>query len=333
MTRQDGIIKIIPGERFTPFSLANKLGAVALLESSSFIRGKERYSLLMIKKAFTLEQRGGEIFYQDETKRTKMAKGLKDILDACEYYAGQHHLLGQDFPFPAGGFGFLSYDFARYCDKIRLLDRPDPLGLPEACFLFGHVFVIFDHYTDLLYVIGLNYSEHEIDLDRAVRETEERIRDMNFNYLQENSRTYSARIEEGNKDKKSFMKSVGKVRDEIIAGNLLQGVLSRRISIRTDLPALEAYRRLRSVNPSPYLFISTSENTNSSGHHPKCTLSSRTAPASSNPLRGPDGGERPPGRTRLWNRNSYRIPRKGRSILCSSISRETTWAGSPLPGR
>jgi anthranilate synthase component 1 len=39
-----------------------------------------------------------------------------------------------------------------------------------------------------------------------------------------------------------------------VAGNLLQGVLSRRLEVRTRLPALEAYRNLRSVNPSPYLF-------------------------------------------------------------------------------
>lgn len=254
MARQDGIIKIIPGERFTPYSLAKKLGAFAVLESSSFVRGKERYSLLMVKKAFSLEQRAEEIIYRDETKRAKMSKGLRDILAACEYFADQHHPLGQDFPYPSGGIGYLSYEFARRCDKIDLPDRPDPLGLPEGCFLFGHVFVIFDHYTDLLYLIGLNYSEHEIDLERAVKEVEDKIRDLDFNYLKEDDRSYEARVENPGEDRDDFIAGVEKIREEIIAGNLLQGVLSRRLSVKTDLPALDAYRRLRSVNPSPYLF-------------------------------------------------------------------------------
>jgi anthranilate synthase component 1 len=47
---------------------------------------------------------------------------------------------------------------------------------------------------------------------------------------------------------------VRRLKEEITAGNLLQGVLSRRLAVRTSLPALEAYRSLRSLNPSPYLF-------------------------------------------------------------------------------
>jgi anthranilate synthase component 1 len=44
------------------------------------------------------------------------------------------------------------------------------------------------------------------------------------------------------------------IREEIVAGNLLQAVLARRIRVRTEMPAIEAYRRLRTSNPSPYLF-------------------------------------------------------------------------------
>ena len=254
MEKQESIVKILPGERFTPVTLAKKLGAVALLESSSFVKGKERYSLLMVRKGFSIEQRDGVVYYLDETKRARMSSGYRDILDACRYFAEQHHPPAQDFPFPSGGVGFLSYEFARYCDKIRFRDRPDPLGLPEASFLFGHVFVVFDHYTDLLYLIGLNYAEHRIDLERALAETEETIRDLNFNYLQESNGKHPVKIEEDPFDRERFLKGVQTLRQEIIAGNLLQAVLSRRITVQTTLPAFEAYRNLRRVNPSPYQF-------------------------------------------------------------------------------
>jgi anthranilate synthase component 1 len=254
MEKQESIVKIIPGERFTPITLAKKLGALALLESSSFVKGKERYSLLMVKKGFSLEQRDGVVFYKDDTRHEKMSAGYRDILDACRYFAEQHHPPAQDFPFPSGGVGFLSYEYSRYCDKIRFRDRPDPLGLPEAAFLFGHVFVVFDHYTDLLYLIGLNYAEHRIDLERAVKEMEETIRDFNFNYLQETNGKHEVQIEEDPFDKARFLEGVEKVRQEIVEGNLLQGVLSRRLTVSTTLPALEAYRSLRRVNPSPYQF-------------------------------------------------------------------------------
>ena len=117
-------------------------------------------------------------------KSYAVKSSARDILDVLPYFADQHTLPHQDFPFPAGGIGFLSYEYAQRCDTIHFRERPDALGMPDAEFIFGHVFIVFDHYTDLLYVIGLNYREHEIDLARAVAETEARINDLNFNYLQ-----------------------------------------------------------------------------------------------------------------------------------------------------
>jgi anthranilate synthase component 1 len=38
------LVKIIPGDKFTPLSLARKLGARVILESSTYQKGRERYS-------------------------------------------------------------------------------------------------------------------------------------------------------------------------------------------------------------------------------------------------------------------------------------------------
>ena len=254
MARNDTIIKILPGERFTPYGLARKLNAIAILESSSFHKGRERYSLLVVEEAFRLEQQGGEIVLASGAKRRVVRSAAKDILDVLLYFANQHSAPHQDFPFPAGGIGFLSYEFAAKCDTIRITHKTDALSLPDACFLFGHIYVVFDHYTDLIYLIGLNYKEHVIDLERALTATEAKINDLNFNYMQTDERTYAATVVKGSDDRQAYENGVAEIRDEIIKGNLLQAVLSRRVEISTDLPAFEAYRRLRTANPSPYLF-------------------------------------------------------------------------------
>ncbi len=251
--RSNQVIKVLSGERFTPYALAKKLKARVVLESASFDGGRARYSLLMVKEAFRVVQRNGEVFFEDGTRSARIKSKARDILDVLSYFADQHQAPQQDFPFPAGGIGFLSYEFASYCDTITFLRREDPVGLPEASFLFGHIVVIFDHYSDLIYVIGLNYAEHEIDLDQAVRETEESIHDLNFNYLKDQDRVWPAQILTEPDERVAFLTGVSTVRDEIVAGNLLQGVLSRRVRVKTDMPALEAYRRLRSSNPAPYL--------------------------------------------------------------------------------
>ena len=252
--RHDGIIRVVAGERFTPLTLARKLNAKVILESSSFQKGKERYSILMVDEAFRIVQQDDLIFMKRNGKRYAIKSGSKDILDVLLYFAAQQPPLHQDLPLPAGGVGYLSYEFSRFCDTIRFQMKRDPLKLPDAEFLFGHVYLIFDHYTDIIYLLGLNYHEHEIDLHEALDQIEAKLNDLDFTYLAQEGRNYPAEIVDHGKDREAFLRGVEKVRTEIIRGNLLQGVLSRRIYVKSSIPAMEAYKNLRSTNPSPYLF-------------------------------------------------------------------------------
>lgn len=252
--RTDGVIRTIPGERFTPYSVAKKLQARVLLESSSFKKGKERYSILMVREAFTVSDKAGRIFLDMDGKTYNINNHSGDILDTLNYFARQHNPLHQDLPYPAGGIGFIGYEYAARFDTITLQEKKGIQDVPDACFLFGHIFLIFDHYTDLIYLIGLNYREHEIDLEAAIAETERKLYDLDFNYLASPGAYSDAEMREDKGEKEAFLEGVRRIRDEIVKGNLLQGVLSRRLCIQTDMPAMEAYKNLRSSNPSPYLF-------------------------------------------------------------------------------
>jgi anthranilate synthase component 1 len=247
----------IPGDKFTPLSLAIKLRARALLESASFHKGRERYSILLLKEAFTLRQSREELLMMIDSGREgwkRMNLDGGDILDVMSGFAGEHADFQPDFPFPAGGIGYLAYEYCRRFDTIRLRERDDPLDLPEACFLFGHLYLIYDHYTERITLVGVNYREHEIDLEKAMRETVARIGDLDFNFLTEPKASYPAEQLKQEDEREQFLAGVRLLKREIVAGNLLQAVLARRLTIRTDLPALDAYRSLRSLNPSPYLF-------------------------------------------------------------------------------
>ena len=54
--RTDSIYKCISNSRYTPYLLAKKIGAKAILESASFAKGRERYSILMTEEAFKIRQ-------------------------------------------------------------------------------------------------------------------------------------------------------------------------------------------------------------------------------------------------------------------------------------
>ncbi|MFW5737850.1 MAG: anthranilate synthase component I family protein, partial [Spirochaetota bacterium] len=71
---------------------------------------------------------------------------------------------------------------------------------------------------------------------------------------QQHESRYEATVVNAGADRQTYLDGVAEIRDEIVKGNLLQAVLSRRVELDTKLPAVEAYRRLRTSNPSPYLF-------------------------------------------------------------------------------
>lgn len=256
MNKQNSLVKIISADTFTPFSLARKLNARVILESSSYQKGRSRYSLLMIDEAFTLVQEGGEIClrFPGGRKQKRVKSDATDILDLLKYFAGQHRPMHQDFPFPAGGIGVCSFEFARFCDTISMPDKHDELDFPDAAFIFGHSFITFDHYTDQLYLIALNYKEREVDLNLIISDLERRINDLNFNYLQASKGGYGVEEVSAPDQEARYMEMVEAIRQEIIAGNLLQAVPSRRRRFKTSIPPLEAYRMLRQTNPSPYMF-------------------------------------------------------------------------------
>ncbi|WP_037570939.1 anthranilate synthase component I [Spirochaeta cellobiosiphila] len=253
--RQDTIIKVLPGERFTPYSLAEKLHAKVVLESSSLNNGRERYSILLVDEAFKIVQSSGRSYMKKGNKLLEIKSQAKDILDVLNYFAEQHSPLKQNLPFPAGGLGFLSFEFCQYCDDIPLTNNPNPLNLPEAVFIFGHIFIIFDHYTDVIYLVGINYKESEINLTKAIDRTVDAINDLNFNYLAPKDNDFEVEVLTDSSVEEQYKANVSFIKDEIVKGNLLQCVPSRRLQVKTKLPALEAYRRLRSSNPSPYLFF------------------------------------------------------------------------------
>ena len=232
------IVKRLPGERYTPFGLARKLNARIILESSSLTKGKERFSILLVREVFTIEQREGEVYLKEPAGKVKRIRQKgRDILDVIRFFTDKHGNHNHDFPYPAGGVGFLSFEFSKYCDDIAMESRKDPLDLPEAAFIFGSTFIIFDHYTDEIIILLLNYPGYEIDLDAELAGIEEKITDLNFNYMMEKTDETKATLITGPDKDEEYREAVRIIREEIIKGNLLQAVPSRRLEIETEKTA------------------------------------------------------------------------------------------------
>src|SRR5204863_9451310 len=65
---------------------------------------------------------------------------------------------------------------------------------------------------------------------------------------------YAADKFTSNVDRDGFCRAVEKAKEYISAGDIIQVVLSQRLSCRTRAHPFEIYRSLRTINPSPYMF-------------------------------------------------------------------------------
>lgn len=282
--RTDSIYLSLEGERYTPFSLARKLGAKAILESASFSEGANRYSILMFEEAFhVIEDEAGVALLVGGERKPYPAK---DILDALANIASENEKPAK-IPLPASGIGFLSYEFCARCDTIHLSSQNDELKIPESEFVVGHVYIVFDHFTETLHVFGLNYDEHEIDLDKAIRNIKKKLSNLDFSYLEEPEDDYPYKVlTDLSKSHDEYVHCVTELKKRIIAGDIIQAVPSRRLQIESEIPALDVYRKLRTLNPSPYLLYIDFGDYQLVGSSPESLVRSRSGKSSIRPIAG-----------------------------------------------
>ncbi len=301
--RTDSLYRCLSSERYTPYSLARKIGAKAILESASFAKGRERYSILMAEEAFKAIQDEDGVAFIVDGKRipfdakdadSRDALGRKkeaDILDAVLYIAEQNKVYSNgkevEIPIPASGVGYLSYEFAARCDNIKFFEQKDELKIPESFFMVGHIYVVFDHFTETMHIIALNYNEHQIDLESAVEKLIKRMNDMDFSYVEEEETHFEYKIlTDLEQSKKEYIEKVEALKKHIIAGDIIQAVPSRRLQISCKAAALTVYGKLRKVNPSPYLFYIDFGDFQLTGSSPESLVRVRHNKASIHPIAG-----------------------------------------------
>src|SRR5213594_4213137 len=167
--------------------------------------------------------------------------------------------------------GYLGYDYAaRLEPTVPLPD--DSTGLPESRFLVADTLIRFDHVLGTAEVIRGDPDEISALLSRPVPRL-----------ARTNGRRGFARRTPGRSD---YEASVRAAKEHIEAGDVFQVVLSQRAERPTSASALELYRALRRVNPSPYLFLLELDDLALIGSSPETLVKCEGRRASLNPIAG-----------------------------------------------
>ncbi len=163
--------------------------------------------------------------------------------------------------FYGGAVGYLGYDMVKFMEKLPDVDK-NPEDLPDSFFIIPRLVLIFDNLKQTLTVVYCAEITPEADPAEIYRVAQDEI-DAIISRLRTNAlpeelvnsepgshnHVFSSSVE-----KENFKDMVKKAREYILAGDIIQVVLSQRFHTRTDMSSLMLYRALRLINPSPYLF-------------------------------------------------------------------------------
>lgn len=159
-------------------------------------------------------------------------------------------------PFIGGYVGYIGYDMVR---GVEVLPRPhQPSGFPDALLGSVRTLLVFDHLKQDLKLIhaipqpGITEEEAASLARQGFSEIEDKLYSGSINDRPEMPRIRG--VQEVSLKDNEFIDAVLKAKDYLHKGDIMQVVLSRRLRLDIDGDSFDIYRRLRRINPSPYLF-------------------------------------------------------------------------------
>ncbi|MEO6699070.1 MAG: anthranilate synthase component I [Paraperlucidibaca sp.] len=164
--------------------------------------------------------------------------------------------------FSGGLVGYFSYDTVRYVEKrLAAVVKPDPIGTPDIFFMVSDEVLVFDNIKGTVLLVvhadpaqadALINAEQRLDgLVAALRQPiSTRAEDAFVPGHVTTEADFVSSFPEAD-----FKAGVGRIKDYVLAGDVMQVVPSQRLTAPFVQPPLSLYRALRHLNPSPYMYF------------------------------------------------------------------------------
>lgn len=235
-------------------------GAAFLLES---VEGGERwgrYSFLGVDPVAILYARGGELSISGDAPLEPAVQEAPLAYVRRLLSTWRSPEIENLPPFHGGIVGYLGYDCVRELE--RLPDAPpDDLGLPDIALMLARSVVVFDHFQQTAFVVCNVWRERSTEPDRGYASALSRCDDViealsvptgGPGFVIESSDLVEGATDVSDEEFASWVESA---KENVFAGDVFQVVPSRRFSLPAPASILNAYRALRILNPSPYMYL------------------------------------------------------------------------------
>ncbi|MCL1866044.1 MAG: anthranilate synthase component I, partial [Oscillospiraceae bacterium] len=284
----------IYADLITPVMLLKKLKKVSgncfILESAEDNKRWGRYTFLGFEPKTEITCLNGVTCVDGESRNENPNVAIQKVLDC-------HKSVKFDWlpPFTGGLMGYFAYDYAKYSEPKLSLDAADSENFNDVDLMLFDKVIAFDNFKQKIVIIVNIHTENlETEYWKANKEIE-RIKELIKNGEPESEDTPQRQIKSEFKSlfsKEEYCEMVNKAKSHIKEGDIFQAVLSNRFEADFSGGLLDAYRVLRTLNPSPYMFYFSGSTLEIAGASPETLVKLHNGKLHTFPL----AGTRPRGR-------------------------------------
>ncbi|GAB4257200.1 MAG: anthranilate synthase component I [Methylomicrobium sp.] len=162
--------------------------------------------------------------------------------------------------FNGGLVGYFGYETIGYIEpRLKSTGKPDPLGTPDILLMVSEDILVFDNLSGKLLLLTHADPEQDNAYENALKRLDERVTRLREQKARSAPNQVPKQVDESHFvsgfTQQGFEQAVLKAKEYIVDGDIMQVVLSQRMSIPCDAPPLNVYRALRCLNPSPYMYF------------------------------------------------------------------------------
>lgn len=231
-----------------------------LFESAENIDNWGRYSFIGCRPraVFTLNDKKSVLKFADgrEVVSTSTA-GLEPLAPLRNYLASRRRVKTVGLPsFAGGAVGYFGYECVNMFERL-----PEPKGgrvWDDARFAVYDDIVIFDNLRHTAKIVSCAHIDDFATVDEAYAAAQKRIGELVEVFKSERvaPKRCAGEVDlKSNMSREEFCEMVNRAKQYIREGEIIQVVPSRRFSTRAEVDPIAAYRALRLINPSPYMFF------------------------------------------------------------------------------
>ncbi|MEK7991564.1 MAG: anthranilate synthase component I [Thiotrichaceae bacterium] len=298
------VLREVLADLDTPLSAYLKLadGAYSYLFES--VQGGEkwgRYSIIGLPAKTVVKIYGHEIHIVEHGETIETIQ-TTDPLEWIKSFQ-QRYQVPEEYietpPFTGGLVGYFGYDTVRYIEPRLAKSQPqnDPLGNPDILLMVSDEVLIFDNLKGEIFLVVHANPEQENALQQAESRLDQLVVKLK-QPLPQQAKTTAYNIDESDFKTgfgyEEFKQAVEKTKHYIVEGDIMQAVLSQRLSLPCAIPPLNIYRALRYLNPSPYMFYIDLDDFHIVGSSPEILVRFQDNEVTVRPI----AGTRPRGKTR-----------------------------------